>query len=177
MKKGLWIICYGNPDRRDDGCGWHVAARLRSSLGETDEIVIRTLHQLDPALAEELGSAEEVVFVDAAVEESPEDPGWRRIVPETRILPLMTHHLKPSFLMGLVVALWGRCPKAWLVTIQGQDFGLGEGLSPDTERRVEKAAREIGSFAGVKIVDKGQESSNYKPKQEGGLSWPLVPIS
>lgn len=168
MKKGLWIICYGNPDRRDDGCAWHVAARLRSSLEETDTIVVRTLHQLDPALAEELGCAEKVVFVDAAVQDASGGPGWRRIVPETRILPLMTHHLKPSFLMGLVSVLWGTCPEAWLITIQGQDFGLGEGLNPETEEKVEKVAGEIASFAGVKIIDKSRESSNYKWKQEGG---------
>lgn len=168
MSEGLWIICYGNPERRDDGCAWRVAAMLDSSLGDADAITIRTMHQLDPALAEDLGCAEKVVFVDAAVEDPASGERWQRIAPEIGILPLMTHQLNPSFLMGLVQALWGRCPETWVVTIKGRDFGFGEGLSPETERQTEAVSREIASFAGLKMIDKGRKSSNYMPR--GGLS-------
>jgi hydrogenase maturation protease len=146
MSGGLWIIGYGNPDRRDDGCGWHVAARLRSSLGEGEGITIRSLHQLDPVLAEDLEEADEVLFVDASVEESESGVEWRKVLPEGSVLPPMTHHLKPSFLMRLILSLGGRCPEAWLVSVKGEDFGLGEGLSPSTEQRVERVSEEILSY-------------------------------
>jgi hypothetical protein len=29
--------------------------------------------------------------------------------------------------------LYGRCPRAWLITIPGQNFDLGETLSPETQ--------------------------------------------
>lgn len=160
MREGLWVIAYGNPDRRDDGCGWHVAEKLRSSLPENTGTTIRTLHQLDPVLAEELGDAREVIFVDATVEELANGSQWERVMPETGLLPLMTHHLRPSFLLGLALSVWGRCPEAWLVTVGGQDFELGEGLSPEVEKRVEKVAREIISFAAEeqKGLTKGSNS-------------------
>jgi hydrogenase maturation protease len=145
MRKGLWIIAYGNPERRDDGCGWRVAERLRSSLPEG--ATLRTLHQLDPVLVEELGEAEEIVFVDAALQGFVNGSGWNRVIPETGIFPLMTHHLPPSSLLGMVLSVWGRCPEAWLVSVEGQDFGFGEGLSPEAEKRVEKVSREIAAFA------------------------------
>jgi len=147
MREGLWIIAYGNPDRRDDGCAWHVAERLRSRLGDRGGPAIRTLQQLDPALAVDLGAAREVVFVDAAVQGHGTGSGWQRVAPEQRSLPLMTHHLPPSFLLGLVTAVWGRCPEAWLVSVEGEDFGIGEGLSPGAEKRVEEVSRRIASFA------------------------------
>jgi hydrogenase maturation protease len=145
MSGGLWIIGYGNPGRRDDGFGFHVASQLRARFGDRESITIRSLHQLDPTLAEELGKADEVVFVDASVEEHEGSVAWRKVLPEQGMLPPMTHHLKPSFLMGLVRMIEGRCPEAWLVSAQGEDFGVGEGLSPSAEKMAEQAAEEVAS--------------------------------
>ena len=151
MSEGLWIIGYGNPDRRDDGCGFHVASRLESLLGERDAVHVRALHQLDPALAEELGDADEVVFVDASVESHRKGVEWRRVLPEEGALPPMTHHLQPSFLLRLVETIGGRCPDAWLVSVKGEDFSMGEGLSPSTERLAEQAIEELLSFAASRV--------------------------
>lgn len=147
MKEDLWIIAYGNPERRDDGCGWHVAERLRSAMRDRGGVTILTMHQLDPALAEDLGAAREVVFVDAAVRGHVNGIRWQRVLPQAGFLPLITHHLRPSFLLGLVMAVWGRCPEAWLVSVEGEDFCMGEGLSPEAEKRVEEVSREIVTFA------------------------------
>ncbi len=161
MSGGLWIIGYGNTGRRDDGCGFHVATRLEALLREQESITVRPMHQLDPTLAVELGEADQVVFVDASVENREKGVEWRKVLPEQDTLPLMTHHLKPSFLMGLVHAIEGVCPEAWLVSVQGEDFGIGEGLSPSTERRAEQVTEEIVSFVqasqGRWPVDHGSE--------------------
>ena len=53
-----WIIGYGNPHRRDDGIGPYVVERLSRDLWGERDIVLRSLHQLDPVLAEEVQGAE-----------------------------------------------------------------------------------------------------------------------
>jgi hydrogenase maturation protease len=59
------IIGFGNPLRGDDGFGWHAAQRLCERLGSPDVQVI-ACHQLTPELAEDIGAAERVLFIDAA---------------------------------------------------------------------------------------------------------------
>ena len=41
----------------------------------------------------------------------------------------MVHAISPRFLLGLCQAAFGRCPRAWLVSVPGSDFSFGEGLS------------------------------------------------
>lgn len=173
MSGGLWIIGYGNPDRRDDGCGFHVASRLESMLRERESVTVRSMHQLDPVLAVELGEADQVLFVDASVENREKGVEWRRVVPEQGVLPAMTHHLKPSFLMGLVHAIEGRCPEAWLVSVQGEDFGIGEGLSPSTEWLAEQAIEEVLAFVageGMRSAECGERSAEWGGRVQDQIS-------
>jgi hydrogenase maturation protease len=174
----FWIIGYGNPQRGDDGCGWHVAARLLRLFGEERGVTILHLHQLDPTLAEDLQYAEGIIFVDATVQELPRGMEWRRIRPETGVFLCGTHHLKPAALMGLLHEVYGRSPAAWLVSVEGQDFGFGEGLSAVARKRVRRVSREIASFAARKMIDKGKESiKSYSKAQRGSPTWPSVQIS
>ncbi|RJR42790.1 MAG: hydrogenase maturation protease [Desulfobacteraceae bacterium] len=178
MTGDLLILGYGNPQRRDDGCGYCVAARVQAMLEEKRGVRIVFAHQLDPAMAEDLAYAREVVFVDATVEELKRGRRWRRIAPEPGFLPVLTHHLGPSFLLGLTFSIWGRCPAAWLVSIQGHDFGLGQGLSRGAARNVEKVSKEIVSFLMTKTVDKKAEFiKTYAKVKRGELQWPLVQTS
>jgi len=178
MTGDLLIIGYGNPQRRDDGCGCQVAGKLHSMLRERGGIRVQSVHQLDPALSEDLAKAREVVFVDATIEDLKRGRRWRRIGPEPGFLPLVTHHLRPSFLLGLTLSIWSRCPEAWLVSIKGHDFGFGEGLSPQAEAGVEKVSREIISFVMRKTIDKKAEFiKSYAKGKRGGLPWPSAQIS
>jgi hydrogenase maturation protease len=173
-----WIVGYGNPQRRDDGCGWQVAERLLRLFGENRGVTILLLHQLDPALAEDLQHAEEVIFVDATIQEFPQGSEWHRIRPEAGVFPSWTHHLKAAALMGLVHELYGRSPAAWLVSVEGRDFGFGEGLSAEARKRVRRVSRDIASFVSRKIIDKGEESiKSYAKAQRGSWTWPSVQIS
>ena len=63
-----WIIGYGNPHRKDDGIGPYVIEHLSADFGKGTGIALRSLHQLDPVLAEEVQGAEVLIFVDATVE-------------------------------------------------------------------------------------------------------------
>ena len=56
----------------------------------------------------------------------------------------------PPILLALIQQIYRRCPKTWLVSIQGEDFGFGEGLSVQVEERAERAVAEILSFVSRK---------------------------
>jgi hydrogenase maturation protease len=164
----LWIIGYGNPQRRDDGSGFRVAGRLSRYFGQDRGVSVRAMQQLDPVLVEDLKEAEEVLFVDATVQPTPEGRGWLRISPEGDGLPRETHHLGPERLLGLLQKIYGRCPKGWLVSVQGEDFGFGEGLSREGVRRTRQVTREIASFVSRKLIDKGDRPIKSYTKRERG---------
>jgi hydrogenase maturation protease len=124
------VIGYGNPLRRDDAAGPEVARRI-AALGLPDVDVIEA-HQLLPEHAEVLSRAERAVFVDASVEEGAESVEVRRVEPRADA-SLAAHASDPAALLAVALLLFERAPEAWLVTIPGVDFGIGEGLSPETE--------------------------------------------
>ena len=104
------------------------------------------LPQLGADLVEQLREADFILFVDATIEDLEGGRAWSRIYPETQLLPYLTHHINPSYLLGLIRTIYHRSPPAWLFSIQGYDFGLGEGLCPGAEKKAEKASREILQF-------------------------------
>lgn len=139
----LWIIGYGNPQRRDDGIGPYVVDRLAEIWGDKGNIRFRAVHQLDPALAEELQHAGRVVLVDATLNTLENGWEWVEVRPQSATTPLTTHQMNPSFLLRILDSVYHRSPRTWLASIQGEDFGFGEGLSPGAETRAEKAISEI----------------------------------
>ena len=141
-----WIIGYGNPQRRDDGIGPFVVNRLKGVLKHKKNVGLLALHQLAADVVEELYEADRILFVDATIDDLEGGRVWRKIHRETHILPYLTHHIHPSYLLGLIQDLYHRSIPAWLLSIQGYDFGFGEGLSPGAEKRAEDVGGEILEF-------------------------------
>ena len=141
-----WIIGYGNPQRGDDGIGPYVVSRIEEILGGERGITLRTCHQLEPELVEELHDAQRIILVDATVHELEGGSQWMKVEPECEALPHITHHCKPSFLLGLLKLLYDACPEAWVVSVQGDDFGYCEGLTSMAQERAKRAVREIVHF-------------------------------
>jgi hydrogenase maturation protease len=156
----IWIIGYGNPQRKDDGIGPYVIEMLSRDLGRRTGIALRSLHQLDPVLAEEVQGAEVLILVDATVEPLDRGLRWTRIRPQRELSPCGMHHLKPSVFAGLLESLYQRSPTTWLVSVQGNDFGIGEGLSFKAQEKAERASLEIVHFCLGEFIDKGQGSIN-----------------
>ncbi len=118
------VIGYGNPLRCDDGLAWHVADDLlRRRLSEDLKIIVQ--HQLTPELAFTVSQAETVLFVDAA-----EDG----LAGEIRCLPVVpladgntfSHGLLPGTILSLARDLYGKAPKALLLSLTGENFAHGE---------------------------------------------------
>jgi len=129
------IVGFGNARRRDDGLGPHVVGELSQVLGTGVGLQFIVREQLEPDLAEDLREADEIIMVDATVERLPD--GWRKspLKPRLAAPPYLTHSLKPEYPLGLLGWLYDRWPASWLVSIQGEDFGMGTGLSPVAQRR------------------------------------------
>lgn len=149
LKRGrAWIIGYGNPQRRDDGIGHSVIRQLREAPGSREDITLLDLHQLQPELAEELQEASLIIVVDATVEALPEGREWLQIRPKNEGLPQLTHHCTPAYLLALLDSLYGAAPAMWQVSVEGDDFDFGEGLSTSAEARATRVVREICTVLG-----------------------------
>jgi hydrogenase maturation protease len=154
-----WIIGYGNRHRRDDGIGPYVVERLSADLGKGTGVALRSLHQLDPVLVEEVQAAEILILVDATVEPLERGLRWTRVHAKPGDL-CDTHHLRPSVFAGLLESLYHRSPAMWVVSVQGNDFGFGEGLTLEAQEKAERASSEIVRFCLREFVDKRQGSIN-----------------
>lgn len=127
------IIAYGNPLRSDDGVGWCVAEVLQNK-NSAAEIEITCLPQLAPELAETASRFQCVIFVDAV--SSPQAiPGEIRVEELGGKDPSdsathFSHALSPYAVIRLAETLYRAKPKAFAVTVVGEKFDHGEGLSP-----------------------------------------------
>ena len=149
------VIGYGNIDRADDGVAYDVINALRRRLGQEllpegdtrledlgrpiDSVF---LSQLAPELMEVLTSYDRVIFVDAHVYENVEALHCCPVSPDAASL-IFTHHMTPSTLLAMQMAIYNMEPEAHLVSLRGYDFDFHRGLSADTASLVEPAVEWI----------------------------------
>ena len=145
----LWIIGYGNRNRRDDGIGPQVADRLKLRFGGTEGVSMVSLHQLGPELAEDLQEATGVIFIDASQEPLPGGCSFSKVRPVTDMHEIV-HSLTAGALLGLTQLIYNRCPPAWMVSVEGSDFGFGEGLSEAATDNANRATLEIARVINIR---------------------------
>ena len=144
------IIGYGNPLRGDDGAGVLAVKRLAAAnASDTSRQAITCLpvFQLTPELAEDVSQVDMVMFVDAARGETPGQIASLEFHPSQWMgepkLGSSTHHVNPATLLADAERLYGKCPAAWLYTITGRNFGLGDSLSAEVEEALPTLIAEI----------------------------------
>lgn len=152
-RRKLWIVGYGNPHRCDDGIGLYTARRIGSLLPAGADVRVKSLSFLDTTLANDLADAEKVIFIDATAERVANGWDWQRIVPRSGEWPLSFHDFSAPLLLGLTQACFGRCPKAWMMSIQGEHFGFGQRLSRAATNRSQKMVEMIVSFVKKRLMD------------------------
>jgi hydrogenase maturation protease len=129
------IVGFGNPQRRDDGIGPYIVGQLKSALKAYDTIGFLSVRHPEPTIVEALHGADQILFVDATIRVL--TCGWQlnRIQPDTQALPFTTHHFTPMAILGIIKMIYGYCPPAWMLTVQGFDFGFGQGLTSGAKKR------------------------------------------
>lgn len=139
------IIGYGNWLRRDDGLGVWLA-----ELPRPDWTPI-SAHQLLPEHAEVIHRAQRVVFLDAAIGAPVGAVHVEAIVPceetdHTHALGAFTHNATPRLLLGVARDLYGFCPSALLISVNGGDFGHGDGFSAPICARLAEITAEVDAL-------------------------------
>jgi hydrogenase maturation protease len=138
------VIAWGNPLREDDAVAWHVLEGLRSLKPRPSlpPMKLRHAHQLAPEMAECVSQAQGVVFIDARRDGQPGEVRCEEIAPAAGSNPL-AHSLSPQALLLFAEQLYGRAPKAVMLSIAGERFGMGEELSPVVRRALPRAIRAV----------------------------------
>ena len=155
MDRCVLVIGYGNVYCHDDGVWLHIVNVLRRLKGgkplQPDEDGLDDLgggidaimvHQLVPELASVVARYDQVIFVDAHL---------GHIEDEVRVVPLkkayrfhaVTHHLSPETLLWMAEQIKGTEIKAYLVSVKGDDFDFGLGLTDRCAARADVALERI----------------------------------
>ena len=142
--ESVLVIAWGNPLREDDGVAWHVLEALRALQPRPwlPPMRLRHAHQLTPEMADCVSRAAGVVFVDARRDGRPGEVRCEAVAPAAGSNPL-AHSVSPQTLLLYAETLFGRAPEAVVVSVAGERFGMGEGLSPVVRRSVPRAIRAI----------------------------------
>ena len=144
------IVCYGNPLRSDDGIAWRAADVLEGKFADTDLEILR-LHQLTPEVADSLRQRDLVLFVDAACTDDVKNsrPG-EIMVNELSTMEIRKHgpgqfsHIySPAKVLDLARELYNAIPRAYAITVAGENFGHGECLSAPVASALHKLALTI----------------------------------
>lgn len=123
------ILGFGNPLRSDDAVGYNAALALEPGLSSTNTFVIAA-HQLTPESAEPVSRASRVLFLDASHEGTPGEIRLEEVLRDPYFQPAaLTHDLMPSSLLELALRYFYAEPEAWLLTLTGENFELGEKFS------------------------------------------------
>ena len=132
----ILVIGYGNPLCGDDGIGPYAVEQL-AQAGENlrGDVEWLTVRQLTPELAEPISRAATVIFVDAADGETPGEMICHTLTASKNqaktVAGAFTHHVQPTVLLENAQLLYGQRPlAAYLYTITGKNFNLGDGFSP-----------------------------------------------
>ncbi len=130
---GTLLLGIGNIHREDDGVGPKCVDLV--SFPGVHRLVVQ---QLVPELAETIRDYERVVFVDASLRGGTAELGPLLPRDTDTSFPL-THGMTCEGLLALTEALYGRVPKAFLLSIPGVSFGHGENLSARALENMEEA--------------------------------------
>jgi hydrogenase maturation protease len=93
-------------------------------------------------MAECVSQARGVVFIDARRDGTPGEVRCEEIAPSAGSNPL-AHSLSPQALLLYAEQLYGRAPRAVVLTVAGERFGMGEALSPVVRRAIPRAIRTV----------------------------------
>lgn len=122
----LVILGVGNDSRGDDGLGWAFLNALEKDPSVHARMIYR--YQLQPEDVAEIAGARWVVFVDATKEKLDKGFHWEPGTPDRQPM-VNSHWLPPSAVLGFCLEVYGAHPEAWVLSLSGQQWELGQGLS------------------------------------------------
>lgn len=134
------IIGYGSTLRRDDGVGFLVAEHLMDLLPEGSVIARQ---QLTPDLADDVSQAKRVIFIDACAKTAPGEIRTEEVRPAGEDWGAFVHEMSPGVLLDCVKQVYEKVPAAQLITIGGEDFAIGEGLTAPVAQAMQTVIEQV----------------------------------
>lgn len=123
------VIAVGNDARGDDALGPRLLARVADAgfpgVSTQLEFQLQVEHALD------LAGADLVLFIDAA--HGLHRPCELQELEPARATPAFSHALAPETVLAVLEQLEGHAPPAFQLSVRGECFGLGSGLSAVAE--------------------------------------------
>ncbi|RUR72885.1 hydrogenase maturation protease [Chlorogloeopsis fritschii PCC 9212] len=143
MSNNVLVIGYGNDLRCDDAIGQRVAEKIATQdLANVKSIAV---HQLTPELAANLANVDLAIFVDACFNCENSKVQVKSLLPATNSY-IAGHLSNPQTLLALTQTLYSYYPQTWWVIVPGENFELGDRLSPVAQRGVAIALEKITSL-------------------------------
>jgi hydrogenase maturation protease len=140
--KGILVIGYGNPGRRDDGLGPALCERLEHL--NPPGVSVATAFQLAIEHADLAAKHAVVVFADAATDIEDGAPFYLRRVEPAPERTHFAHSVLPETVLYLANQCFGARPSAWVLGIRPEDLEtFGEGLTPQAEANLKLALRAL----------------------------------
>lgn len=154
------VIGVGNPHRRDDGAGIHVARQLVSAAPA--HVIVKEASGEGACLMAMWENVDRVILVDAVRSGSDAGRIHRLDASRNRIPSDFFHYSTHAFSVAEAVEM-SRVLKTLpqctiLYGIEGLDFSAGVGLSPSVEKSTGKVAQEI-----LQILE---SPASYRQQQE-----------
>lgn len=155
MSREVLIIGYGNAYCHDDGVGLYIINKLRNRLGfrelQPDEdgwdelgqgLATIMVHQLVPEVVPLVSDSQTVIFVDAHMGTIPDDVRVVR-VQEEHHFHAVTHHMSPGMVLSMASETKGKTPSAYLVSVRGENFDFGFGITEACKIHADLAVEKI----------------------------------
>ena len=140
-----------DPSRGDDAVGPWFAQRFRHRISSSFELVEDFQLQVEHLL--DCREGELLLFVDASFDAGPA-LRFAEVIPCSE-LGHTSHALTPAELLGQYPRLFASPPPpAFLLQIPGEQFELGQPMSPATRRRSEMAAQLVERL----LLERGQDA-------------------
>ncbi|AGX87073.1 hydrogenase maturation protease [Candidatus Symbiobacter mobilis] len=136
----LLVLAWGNPARGDDALGPSFLEALHNVLPQREQVELLEDFQLMPEHALDLLGRERVLFVDASATAAA--PFTTRPLHAAQDASHTTHALSPEAVLQVYLTLQGHpAPPSTLLAIRGEQFELGQSLSPSAQAHLQAAVQ------------------------------------
>jgi hydrogenase maturation protease len=130
------VFGIGNSGRSDDGLGWAFLDRLLNEPGFDSPAEYR--YQLGVEDAALIARSKRVIFIDSYQGELPGGFRWLPCEP-SETFEFTTHVLPPRGVLFYCKDIYGTIPRADILMIQGERWGLDIGMSDVARKNLENA--------------------------------------
>jgi len=159
MVKPVMVFGYGNLSRGDDALGPLLLEYIENNIS-LDDIEIQTDFQLQIEHALDLENRQFILFIDASVDCN-KACDLSELIP-ARDNSYTSHAMNPSAVLAVYQEIKNQTPPpCFLLSIKGESFELGEGLSANAKDNLVQACRLIDQLLQDIDIKKWREFTNH----------------